>query len=36
MGASAIIMMILTLGIFMGGFSVMIYRTLTAKYDNNN
>ncbi|MFJ7726895.1 MetS family NSS transporter small subunit [Neobacillus sp. NPDC097160] len=34
MGATAIIMMVLTLGIFWGGFSVMIYRTLTTKYDN--
>ncbi|MFE8697865.1 MetS family NSS transporter small subunit [Cytobacillus sp. FJAT-53684] len=31
MGISAIIMMVLILGVFWGGFSIMIYRTLSLK-----
>lgn len=34
MTASAIIMVILTLGLFWGGFSYMVYRTLTTDYDD--
>lgn len=33
MGISAIIMMVLILTIFWGGFAVMVYRTLTTKYE---
>ncbi|KAF0815919.1 hypothetical protein KIS4809_5290 [Bacillus sp. ZZV12-4809] len=34
MTASAIIMMILTLSLFWGGFSYMVFRTLTTDYDD--
>ena len=35
MSSTAIIMMILILSIFFGGFSFMIYRTLTQKNQEN-
>jgi len=34
MSASAVVIMILMLGIFWGGFSYMVYRTLTTDYEN--
>jgi len=34
MGISSIIMMTVILGIFWGGFSVMVYRTITTKYED--
>ncbi|PWW32125.1 hypothetical protein DFO73_101388 [Cytobacillus oceanisediminis] len=34
MTASAIFMMAVTLGLFWGGFSYMVYRTLTTDYDD--